>query len=293
MALIQCRECGGKVSSGAPFCPHCGLRLKMDPKTRTTLWFLALVAVLFVAYKLAPGSPGYYGRNAPSGQPGPPTPLDTVTAEELNRQYMQNEVAADERYRGRRYVLAGELDDIAKDFLDKPYVRVRVPGTFLGIRAEMRRTEIPRIAPLTPGSYVYLDCRGAMMVMRVPNADDCLVIGQRAEGPASTADEPAPTGNRYMDSVYLVSTLKIDVRNIMVSQEAFFADYARYAADFDSLRRLTRLELSPGNTAALRASDVGYAAAVTRTSAKYGSLGCAVRVGTDVDSAFNGVIHCK
>lgn len=33
MALVDCRECGGQVSTRAKACPHCG-----DPRGRGGLW---------------------------------------------------------------------------------------------------------------------------------------------------------------------------------------------------------------------------------------------------------------
>jgi hypothetical protein len=46
MALIQCKECGGEVSTQAKACPKCGTRVK---RTKWWLWApLAVLALVFV-----------------------------------------------------------------------------------------------------------------------------------------------------------------------------------------------------------------------------------------------------
>lgn len=43
MALVECRECGGKVSTGADACPHCGAKNFYRPPWAMPLMFLMLL----------------------------------------------------------------------------------------------------------------------------------------------------------------------------------------------------------------------------------------------------------
>jgi hypothetical protein len=49
----------------------------------------------------------------------------TVTAADLLAQYEANEVAADERYKGKWIEVEGVVDRVGKDILDKPYVTLK------------------------------------------------------------------------------------------------------------------------------------------------------------------------
>lgn len=55
MAMTTCKECGGKVSTKAESCPHCGAVLKKQKKQRSpgcgmVLVLLIMFGVLFVVY---------------------------------------------------------------------------------------------------------------------------------------------------------------------------------------------------------------------------------------------------
>ncbi|MGH6983799.1 MAG: hypothetical protein ACREEI_06195 [Stellaceae bacterium] len=46
--LIECRECRGKVSTNARFCPHCGARFFNRPRWRRWIFYAVIVAVVAV-----------------------------------------------------------------------------------------------------------------------------------------------------------------------------------------------------------------------------------------------------
>src|SRR6266852_4648886 len=57
-----------------------------------------------------------------SSQATKPAPVMTVSAQQLASAYKDNEVAADERYKGKVIAVTGIIDSIGKDTLDTPYV---------------------------------------------------------------------------------------------------------------------------------------------------------------------------
>lgn len=56
MAIINCKECGGKVSEDAGSCPHCGsVNFSKNKENKNTfialLNFAGATAILFILYK--------------------------------------------------------------------------------------------------------------------------------------------------------------------------------------------------------------------------------------------------
>ncbi|WP_296029209.1 hypothetical protein [uncultured Alcanivorax sp.] len=54
MALINCPECSGTVSSNANACPHCGAAIKK--RNMAWLWIVILAVVSFVVFAVIRGS---------------------------------------------------------------------------------------------------------------------------------------------------------------------------------------------------------------------------------------------
>lgn len=44
--LVSCRECGGKVSTNAAACPHCGARFFRYPRWRRWIVYAVLIAAV-------------------------------------------------------------------------------------------------------------------------------------------------------------------------------------------------------------------------------------------------------
>lgn len=82
---------------------------------KTSLPSLLLIGAVLLGIVL-----GCASSNRRSSKPtGPPIP---VSASHLIAEYKANEVAADERYKGRLLAVSGTVDTIGKDILDSMYV---------------------------------------------------------------------------------------------------------------------------------------------------------------------------
>jgi type IV pilus assembly protein PilA len=90
-----------------------------------------------------------------------------------------------------------------------------------------------------------------------------------------------------------LATVKTDLRNIMTSQEAYFSDYATYAADWAGLQAKTNSSLSAGNSATVAGVASGWTATVNNTSISTGFTKCQVQVGAGAVSTVDGVITCS
>ena len=89
-----------------------------------------------------------------------------------------------------------------------------------------------------------------------------------------------------------LASVKTDLRNLMSSQEAYFADNSAFA-DFATLQSKTNATLSQGNTVAITTNASGYTATVTNPSISTGITKCSVQVGAGAGSGVDGVILCS
>ena len=90
-----------------------------------------------------------------------------------------------------------------------------------------------------------------------------------------------------------LASVKTDVRNLMTSQEAYFSDYATYAADYAALQAKTNASLSSGNSATVAGVASGFTATVDNTSITTGFTKCQVQIGAGAASTVDGVITCS
>jgi tRNA_anti-like len=99
-----------------------------------------------------------------------------VKAADLNRDYQANEVAADEKYKGKRLRVVGILASIDKDAFDNIILRIKADGALLGVMATVKDSEKPKVVKLAKEQGVVVECKGGGMVMGTPTLDDCTVL---------------------------------------------------------------------------------------------------------------------
>ena len=92
-----------------------------------------------------------------------------------------------------------------------------------------------------------------------------------------------------------LASIKTDLRNLMTAQEAYFSDYATYAANVGALTAAPyNFSFSAGNTQqAVAGVASGWSATVTNNSISSGSTNsCQVQVGAGAASTLDGTIRC-
>lgn len=177
MSLIKCKECGHEISSEAAACPHCGAAPKR--KRGCLQWFglipLACMALAMAAILLVPSQPP--GPTTTSGAaPGPaPEPALAVTAEKLFAAYQANEVAADNRYKGKALEVTGTVQSIEKSMFDSILVHLVTPNEFMPVYANMDNSMAEPAASLRKGQKIALLCEGAGAIGNAPQLTDCLI----------------------------------------------------------------------------------------------------------------------
>lgn len=116
-------------------------------------------------------------RNPPTPQPQQtsvaeqqpePVNLPTVTAEELWQDYQVNQVAADNKYKDRIYLIAGTIGSIKKDISGSPYITLRTKNyggdiwdegvvcyvPINRLTPEKQQKVLDLTATLRPGNYI-------------------------------------------------------------------------------------------------------------------------------------------
>lgn len=177
MAMKQCPECGGDVSSSAASCPKCGKTLKMSTPKKLGmgcgLLFLFFLAIGIIGGKSATSDAGAGG--TPSG-PAAEVPAIEVTANDLIGAYGTNEVSADGQYKDKAVLVTGIVDKIGKDMLDAAYVTVGTGKHFEIpiVQCTFARSNTAAAAQLQPGQSIRVlgVVKGKMMNVQLA---DCQV----------------------------------------------------------------------------------------------------------------------
>lgn len=81
-------------------------------------------------------------------------PSYTLSANQLYRDYKDNEVAADQKYKGRIVVVSGTIQSIGKDILDQAYIVIGGEGFLDGVQCMFTKGEESSVARLSNGQRV-------------------------------------------------------------------------------------------------------------------------------------------
>jgi hypothetical protein len=98
-----------------------------------------------------------------------------VTATKLWNDYQANEVAADEKYKGKTLLVSGSVASIDKDFADNIVVRLSTPNQFMSTMATLDDSQKSKAAQLSKGQPIRLRCEGRGMIIGSPSLDDCTI----------------------------------------------------------------------------------------------------------------------
>jgi hypothetical protein len=91
----------------------------------------------------------------------------------LYKEYNENEVKADNKFKCKSILITGTFDNISKDILDEPYVVLTVVNFLETVHVNFLDSKDPRIPELTKGTRLTLLCIGSTMIIDFPMLDDC------------------------------------------------------------------------------------------------------------------------
>ncbi len=151
---------------------------------RFAFWFLVVLVGLLAAGCCCKETDKKAGADTAAG-PGPvtspeepeapvvKTPDMDVSASQLQKDYKANEVAADNKYKGKLLRVTGTVESIDKDFLDNVVLKLGTGDMFAEVHATLEDSEKPKAAELSKGKRVRVVCTGGGMVMMSPMLRAC------------------------------------------------------------------------------------------------------------------------
>jgi hypothetical protein len=100
----------------------------------------------------------------------------SIGAVRLYRDYEENEVAADTRYKSQRLRVTGTVVSVERDYEGRPVLHLWSGNPIFMTMATLDRADIPAAAQLRKGNQVVVRCIGAGREMRMPQLERCLLL---------------------------------------------------------------------------------------------------------------------
>ena len=91
----------------------------------------------------------------------------SVTATQLYSDYKGNQVAADEKYKGKTLEVSGTISTIGKDILDTMYVSLKTGDIIGAVQCMLEDSELEKAANLTQGQQITLTGENPDYLMNV------------------------------------------------------------------------------------------------------------------------------
>jgi hypothetical protein len=104
-----------------------------------------------------------------------------VDANTYANDYEANEIAADNKYKGKKILLIGKINSINKDIGGNGYLALRGPGMFQDVQARLSDAGMEGAADLAKGMTVYLVCDHGMKVATMTTARNCQRYSQHLD----------------------------------------------------------------------------------------------------------------
>lgn len=103
-------------------------------------------------------------------------PQFTATARELAKLYEENTVAADNKFKDKRFEISGTVTNISTDFTGSAVIELSGGvNQFMEPHAELADSDKQKAASLKKGQKISLICTGAGDIGKTPMLDDCIL----------------------------------------------------------------------------------------------------------------------
>lgn len=95
-----------------------------------------------------------------------------VSSKDISAEYDKNEIAADNKYKGKKVKVTGKIDDIGKDFMDESYVTLEGADLFQGVQVYFKSSEESKLGTLEKGSDLTIEgeCDGMLINVQIVDA---------------------------------------------------------------------------------------------------------------------------
>jgi hypothetical protein len=104
-----------------------------------------------------------------------------TTAEQYDADYDANEVAADQKYDGKKILLTAVVDSINKDFNGDAYLVLKANNPLMGVHAELNERGKAGASALAKGTTIYLVCDSGTRIIGSAVARNCQQFSQHLD----------------------------------------------------------------------------------------------------------------
>ena len=200
--LDKCPDCGHEVSTRAASCPHCGAPVQQAPAAKTqasdnpviptsVVVVVLLVLGIWIYAKVGDTTSGSSDDDQTTTMATPPTASPdagsnaptfsfSATVGQIVSAYAANSVAADDKYKNKRFTISGYIDNINTDIMGHAVIELRDGLDDDGItdpRATLMDKDKRQAANLSIGQLVALVCVGKGVIVKTPMLGDCVILG--------------------------------------------------------------------------------------------------------------------
>lgn len=139
-------------------------------------WIGIVLLALFVLGLLASGDKAP-GTSTPAAANAPEAKKEVVkiSAVELFQSYDANEVATDERLKGKIVEVSGTIQAIDKDAFNNIVIRLRTPNEFMSAAMQVGDSDKAKAIALRKGDKVAIRCARMSRMIGSPYGADCVL----------------------------------------------------------------------------------------------------------------------
>ncbi|MFZ4835758.1 OB-fold protein [Rouxiella sp. Mn2063] len=121
-------------------------------------------------------SSGAFAITPNSGIPDISQKVPAYMAQDIVNAYEENTISADRRFKGKMFVVAGKIMNIATDLSDEAYVTLTSKNSWYSPRLYFSESEMDKLANLKIGQDLVSICLGDGSTMKSPRMKECSIV---------------------------------------------------------------------------------------------------------------------
>lgn len=151
-----CKFCTKEIPPAATRCPNCHGDLRSWPARHKILTALGVLILLSVILAATGDGKTEDASTVGATDSAKNEEVIVISAYALSQEYDANKVAADAKYKDKVLEMSGVIDEVGKDILDAPYVKLEGINMFAGVQCFFSTSDEPLLAELSEGQSITL-----------------------------------------------------------------------------------------------------------------------------------------
>jgi len=154
---------------------------KQPKKFYQQRWFLITIVVvigLIILSKISPNQNVIAPENASSTSQNSNSVIN-ISAEKLMKEYEENEVAADQKYKNKLIEVSGTIENIGKDLFENPYIALETDPedefSLTLIQCGFKKSDEAQLASLIKGKKITLQGTGDGILLNI-QLKNCKIV---------------------------------------------------------------------------------------------------------------------